>query len=77
AIDLKATAGNNIQIQAEQGNVQLLSALNEKSESSTSSKKNAATYNNRQSGYIDQEVAQTTLKAGNTVDVNAAKNIEL
>ncbi len=26
---------------------------------------------------VNQEVAQTTLKAGNTVDINAAKNIEL
>lgn len=77
ATHVLANAGNNIQIHAEQGDVNLLSAIDEKSSSATSSKKNAATYNNRQSGYIDQEVAQTTLKAGNTVDVNAAKNIEL
>ena len=77
ATHVQANAGNNIQIHAEQGHVNLLSAVDEKSSSATSSKKNAATYNNRQSGYIDQEVAQTTLKAGNTVDINAAKNIEL
>ncbi|MBK0063986.1 MULTISPECIES: filamentous hemagglutinin N-terminal domain-containing protein [unclassified Acinetobacter] len=77
ATHLKAEAGNNIQIQAQQGNVTLLSAIDDKRESSTSSKKGVATYNNRQSGYIDQDVAQTTLKAGNTVDINAAKNIEL
>ncbi|WP_406626440.1 hemagglutinin repeat-containing protein [Acinetobacter soli] len=77
ATHLQAEAGNNIQIQAQQGNVSLLSAIDDKRESSTSSKKGVATYNNRQSGYIDQEVAQTTLKAGNTVDINAAKNIEL
>ncbi len=77
ATHIQANAGNNIQIHAEQGDVNLLSAVDEKSSSATSSKKNAATYNNRQSGYIDQEVAQTTLKAGNTVDINAAKNIEL
>lgn len=77
ATHLQAEAGNNIQIQAQQGNVSLLSAIDDKRESSTSSKKGVATYNNRQSGYVDQEVAQTTLKAGNTVDINAAKNIEL
>jgi len=77
ATHVQAKAGSNIQIHAEQGDVNLLSAVDEKSSSATSSKKNAATYNNRQSGYIDQEVAQTTLKAGNTVDINAAKNIEL
>ncbi|WP_165382243.1 ESPR-type extended signal peptide-containing protein [Acinetobacter pittii] len=77
ATHVLANAGNNIQIHAEQGDVNLLSAIDEKSSSATSSKKNAATYNNRQSGYIDQEVAQTTLKAGNTVDINAGKNIEL
>lgn len=77
ATHVQANAGNNIQIHAEQGDVNLLSAIDEKSSSATSSKKNAATYNNRQSGYIDQEVAQTTLKAGNTVDINAGKNIEL
>lgn len=74
---LKGNAGKNIQILAETGNVELLSSIDEKSVSSTSSKKNAATYNNRQSGYIDQEAAQTTLKAGGTVDINAGKNIEL
>ena len=77
ATHLQAEAGNTIQIQADKGNVSLLSAIDEKSVSSTSSKKNAATYNNRQSGYIEQEVAQTTLKAGNSVDINAGKNIEL
>ncbi|MCH2001571.1 hemagglutinin repeat-containing protein, partial [Acinetobacter seifertii] len=77
ATHLQANAGNNIQIQAEQGAVNLLSAIDEKSASSTSSKKNTATYNNRQSGYIDQEVAQTTLKAGNSVDINAVQSIEL
>ncbi|MAK29894.1 hemagglutinin repeat-containing protein [Acinetobacter sp.] len=77
ATHLQAEAGNNIQIHAQQGNVTLLSAIDDKRESSTSSKKGVATYNNRQSGYIDQEVAQTTLKAGDTVDINAAKNIEL
>ncbi|NUF15357.1 two-partner secretion domain-containing protein [Acinetobacter lactucae] len=77
ATHVQANAGNNIQIHAEQGDVNLLSAIDEKSSSATSSKKNAATYNNHQSGYIDQEVAQTTLKAGNTVDINAGKNIEL
>ncbi len=77
ATHLQTEAGNNIQIHAQQGNVTLLSAIDDKRESSTSSKKGVATYNNRQSGYIDQEVAQTTLKAGNTVDINAAKNIEL
>ena len=64
ATHLQAEAGNNIQIHAQQGNVTLLSAIDDKRESSTSSKKGVATYNNRQSGYIDQEVAQTTLKAG-------------
>lgn len=77
ATHVQANAGDNIQIHAEQGDVNLLSAIDEKSSSATSSKKNAATYNNRQSGYIDQEVAQATLKAGNTVDINAGKNIEL
>ncbi|MFW1649769.1 hemagglutinin repeat-containing protein, partial [Acinetobacter nosocomialis] len=77
ATHLQANGGNNIQIQAEQGAVNLLSAIDEKSASSTSSKKNTATYNNRQSGYIDQEVAQTTLKAGNSVDINAGQSIEL
>nr|WP_151819299.1 hemagglutinin repeat-containing protein [Acinetobacter seifertii] len=77
ATHLQANAGNNIQIQTEQGAVNLLSAIDEKSASSTSSKKNTATYNNRQSGYIDQEVAQSTLKAGNSVDINAGQSIEL
>lgn len=77
ATHLQAEAGNNIQIQAQQGSVKLLSTIDEKSESLTSSNKGVATYNNRQSGYIDQEVAQTTLNAGNTVDINAGKNIEL
>ncbi|MER8254199.1 DNA/RNA non-specific endonuclease [Acinetobacter nosocomialis] len=77
ATHLQANVGNNIQIQAEQGAVNLLSAIDEKSASSTSSKKNTATYNNRQSGYIDQNIAQTTLKAGNSVDINAGQSIEL
>ncbi|HFX6175415.1 TPA: hemagglutinin repeat-containing protein [Acinetobacter baumannii] len=77
ATHLKANAGETIQVQAKNGHVTLNSALNENSQSTTSSSTNFATYNNRQSGYIDQEVAQTTLKAGNTVDINAGKNIEL
>ncbi|MEB3755121.1 hemagglutinin repeat-containing protein, partial [Acinetobacter sp. MD2(2019)] len=77
ATHLQAEAGTNIQIQTQQGNVTLLSAIDDKRESSTSSKKGVATYSNRQSGYIDQKVAQSTLKAGDTVDINAAKNIEL
>lgn len=77
ATHLKADAGHNIQIQAEQGNVNLLSAIDEKSVSSTSNKKNFAKFKNQQQGFIDQEVAQTQLKAGNSVDINAGKNIEL
>ncbi|MEB3755113.1 hemagglutinin repeat-containing protein, partial [Acinetobacter sp. MD2(2019)] len=77
ATHLQAAADNNIQIQAEKGNIALLSALDDKRESLESSKKGIATYSNRQSGYINQKVAQTSLKAGNSVDINAAKNIEL
>ncbi|WP_308469276.1 hemagglutinin repeat-containing protein, partial [Acinetobacter guillouiae] len=77
ATHLQAGAGDSIQIQALQGNVNLLSTINEKSVSETSSKSNFATYNNRQKGYIDQEVAQTQLVAGKNIDINAAKNIEL
>ena len=77
ATHLQASAGDSIQIQALQGNVNLLSTINEKSISETSSKSNFATYNNRQKGYIDQEVAQTQLVAGKNIDINAAKNIEL
>ena len=77
ATHLKAQAGENIQIHAQQGNVTLNSAIDESSHSSTSEKKNFATYNNRQTGYINQEVAQTQLTAGKNVDINAGKNIEL
>ncbi|WP_429773912.1 polymorphic toxin-type HINT domain-containing protein, partial [Acinetobacter bereziniae] len=77
ATHLQANAGESIQIQALQGNVNLLSTINEKSVSETSSKSNFATYNNRQKGYIDQEVAQTQLVAGKNIDINAGKNIEL
>ncbi|QTD65189.1 HNH endonuclease [Acinetobacter towneri] len=77
ATHLKAQAGENIQIHAQQGNVTLNSAIDENSHSSTSEKKNFATYNNRQTGYIDQNVAQTQLTAGKNVDINARKNIEL
>ena len=77
ATHLKANAGKSIQVQAKNGNVSLNSALNENSQSTTSSSTNFATYNNRQSGYIDQEVAQTQLVAGKNVDINAGKNIEL
>jgi len=77
ATHLKADAGETIQIQAKNGDVTLNSALNETSQSSTSSNTNFATYKNRQTGYIDQEVAQTQLTAGKNVDINAGKNIEL
>ena len=77
ATHLKANAGETIQVQAKNGHVTLNSALDETSQSSTSSSKNFATYNNRQKGYIDQEVAQTQLVAGKNIDINAAKNIEL
>lgn len=77
ATHLKADAGETIQIQAKNGDVTLNSALNETSQSSTSSNTNFATYKNRQTGYIDQEVAQTQLAAGKNVDINAGKNIEL
>ena len=77
ATHLKANAGESIQVQAKNGNVTLNSALNENSQSTTSSSTNFATYNNRQSGYIDQDVAQTQLVAGKNIDINAAKNIEL
>nr|WP_308469408.1 DNA/RNA non-specific endonuclease [Acinetobacter bereziniae] len=77
ATHLQANAGESIKIQALQGNVNLLSTINEKSVSETSSKSNFATYNNRQKGYIDQEVAQTQLVAGKNIDINAGKNIEL
>ncbi|RZG78532.1 filamentous hemagglutinin N-terminal domain-containing protein [Acinetobacter sp. WCHAc060033] len=77
ATHLKAQAEENIQIHAQQGNVTLNSAIDENSHSSTSEKKNFATYNNRQTGYINQEVAQTQLTAGKNVDINAGKNIEL
>ena len=77
ATHLKADAGETIQIQAKNGDVTLNSALNETSQSSTSSNTNFATYKNRQTGYIDQEVAQTKLTAGKNVDINAGKNIEL
>ena len=75
ATHLKANAGETIQVQAKNGHVTLNSALDETSQSSTSSSKNFATYNNRQKGYIDQEVAQTQLVAGKNIDINAAKNI--
>ena len=77
ATHLQAQAGNNIQIHADNGNVNLLSTIDETSVSSTSNKKNFATFKNQQQGYIDQEVAQTQLIAGNSVDINAGKNIEL
>ena len=77
AAHLKADAGETIQIQAKNGDVTLNSALNETSQSSTSSNTNFATYKNSQTGYIDQEVAQTQLTAGKNVDINAGKNIEL
>lgn len=77
ATHLKADAGESIQIQSTQGNVTLNSALDENSHSFTSQKKSFATYNNKQVGSIDQEVAQTQLTAGKNVDINAGKNIEL
>lgn len=77
AAHLKADAGETIQIQAKNGDVTLNSALNETSQSSTSSNTNFATYKNSQTGYVDQEVAQTQLNAGKNVDINAGKNIEL
>jgi filamentous hemagglutinin len=77
AAHLKADAGETIQIQAKNGDVTLNSALNETSQSSTSSNTNFATYKNSQTGYVDQEVAQTQLTAGKNVDINAGKNIEL
>ncbi len=77
ATHLNAQAGENIQIHTQQGNVTLNSAIDENSRSSISEKKNFATYNNRQTGSIDQEVAQTQLTAGKNVDINAGKNIEL
>ncbi|ENU33150.1 MULTISPECIES: hemagglutinin repeat-containing protein [Acinetobacter] len=77
AAHLKADASETIQIQAKNGDVTLNSALNETSQSSTSSNTNFATYKNSQTGYIDQEVAQTQLIAGKNVDINAGKNIEL
>jgi len=77
ATHLKADAGETIQIQAKNGDVTLNSALNETSQSSTSSNTNFATYKNSQTGYIDQEVAQTQLNAGKNIDINAGKNIEL
>lgn len=48
ATHLKANAGETIQVQAKNGHVTLNSALDETSQSSTSSSKNFATYNNRQ-----------------------------
>lgn len=77
ATHLIAEAGESIQIQSQSGNVALNSAIDQTSQSLTSQKKSFATYNNRQSGYIDQEVAQTQLVAGKNIDINAGKNIEL
>ena len=77
ATHLTADAKESIQITANQGNVKLLSDLDTEMMSKTSEKKNAVQFKNRQSGYIDEEVAQTQLKAGKNVDINAGKNIEL
>ena len=77
ATHLKAEAGKNIQIQAQQGNVTLNSTINETSQSITSSSTDAIKYKNRQSGFVQQDIAQTELKAGQNVDINAGKNITL
>ena len=77
ATHLKAEAGKDIQIQAQQGNVALNSTINETSQSIASSSTDAIKYKNRQSGFVQQEIAQTELKAGQNVDINASKNIIL
>ncbi|WP_152874132.1 filamentous hemagglutinin N-terminal domain-containing protein, partial [Acinetobacter portensis] len=77
ATHLIAEAKESIQISANKGNVKLISDIDTDMKSNVSEKKNAVQFENRQSGYIDEEVAQTQLKAGKNVDINAGKNIEL
>ncbi|MDY6483216.1 hemagglutinin repeat-containing protein, partial [Acinetobacter faecalis] len=77
ATHLIAEAQESIQISANKGNVKLLSDIDTDMKSKVSEKKNAVQFKNRQSGYINEEVAQTQLKAGKNVDINAGKNIEL
>src|SRR5699024_154117 len=77
ATHLNAEAQDNIQITANQGNVKLLSDIDTDMKSTETVKKNTIQFKNRQSGYIDEDVAQTQLKAGKNVDINAGKNIEL
>ncbi|WP_179994266.1 MULTISPECIES: hemagglutinin repeat-containing protein [unclassified Acinetobacter] len=77
ATHLQAGAKDSIQITANQGNVKLLSDIDTDIKSTETAKKNTIQFKNRQSGYIDEDVAQTQLKAGKNVDINAGKNIEL
>mgnify|MGYP000594276763 CR=1 FL=1 len=77
ATHLQAGAKDSIQITANQGNVKLLSDIDTDMKSTETAKKNTIQFKNRQSGYIDEDVAQTQLKAGKNVDINAGKNIEL
>ncbi|MDY6451450.1 hemagglutinin repeat-containing protein, partial [Acinetobacter faecalis] len=77
ATHLIAEAQESIQISANKGNVKLLSDIDTDMKSKVSEKKNSVQFSNSQSGYIDEEVAQTQLKAGKNVDINAGKNIEL
>lgn len=77
ATHLQAGAKDGIQITANQGNVKLLSDIDTDMKSTETAKKNTIQFKNRQSGYIDEDVAQTQLKAGKNVDINAGKNIKL
>lgn len=77
ATHLVADAGNNIHITAKQGDVNLRSAIDTETLSINTASKSTIKYSNSQQGYIDEEVAQSTLKAGNSIDINAGKNIEL
>ncbi|WP_325776080.1 hemagglutinin repeat-containing protein [Acinetobacter pollinis] len=74
---LIANATDHIGLNAAQGNVVLLSAVDTESKDVKSAKKGTFKYRNDQVGYIHQDIAQTQLSAGEDINVNAGQNIAL
>lgn len=75
--NLQGQAENIIQIHADEGNVHLTSAINEQSGQDSSHKTSWIKSSSSQSGYVHQQVAQSQLRAGNNIDINAKNDISL